>query len=136
MKHMKELKLTVVINKPVGAVFDFIINPKNTPKWIDFIVTEQTNEWPVKLGTVYRNQNKNGDWSEYEVTGFESGKSFLLSKKSDSLHVGYACKSIENNATELEYSLRKDTGELHPALTAEAIQAILEKLKETVENAA
>jgi hypothetical protein len=45
---MEELKQTVIINKPLGKVFAFTINPANTPKWVEPIVYEQTSEWPVK----------------------------------------------------------------------------------------
>ena len=68
---MKNNRLVVKINKPSSEVFAFYIDPENTPLWVDSIIAEQTNEWPIKIGTVYRNQNKFGEWSEYTVTNLK-----------------------------------------------------------------
>ncbi len=131
---MKSLTQTIQINKPIGQVFTFTLNPENTPKWVEPIVTEQTNEWPVKLGTIYRNQRKNGEWSEYEVTAFDPGKTFVMSQRNDSFHVGYAFTPVDNGAaTELKYRIWKDEGELPVSLTIDTLQGILDKLKQVVE---
>jgi len=128
IRSMKNLTLTIKINKPVKDVFDFTINPENTPKWIDFIITEQTNEWPPKVGTIYRNQNAAGEWRELEMTAFEPNKEFIMSSK-DGFHVRYMVIPVDENITELEYSERVDSGELKNSLTMEA----LEKLKQIIE---
>ena len=49
---MKNNRLVVKINKPSSEVFAFYIDPENTPLWVDSIIAEQTNEWPIKIGTV------------------------------------------------------------------------------------
>ncbi len=126
---MKDLRLTVTINKPAHEVFAFTTDPTNTPKWIDAIVVEETNEWPAKLRTTYRNQNTAGVWREFVMTSFEPGKSFTLTSK-DGYHVRYTCNPLDAHTTQLEYYEWMDEGELHDVLTA----AVLEKLKRTIET--
>lgn len=131
---MKDLKLTITINKPAKEVFAFTINPENTPKYVDSIVSEQTNERPVKLGTIYRNQHKNGEWPEYEMTAFDPNKMFVMSQKNDSFNVGYTFASMDSGATtKLEYRIWKDEGELPNSLTANVLKGILDRLKEVIE---
>lgn len=128
---MKDLKLTVTINKPAKVIFEFTLNPKNTPKWIDFIIEEETNEWPAKLGTIYRNRgDASGKWSEFEITEYEPFKSFTLSKKDGSYHVRYLFTPITPDRTELDYFEWTGKGDLDVPFTIEPLQKLQRILEE------
>ena len=127
---MKDNKLTIKIKKPLAKTFAFPLDPKNTPLWIDSIVEEKTNEWPVKVGSIYRNKNKKGRWSEYALVALEKNKMFELVSKDKNYHVRYTCKPINDNTTELEYYEWVERGALEKPFTID----ILEKLKFVIEN--
>lgn len=122
---MNSLRLSVVINKPRQEIFDYVLDPKNTSKWISFIDEEATNEWPPKLGTIYKN-----GWGELELTEYRDGESFVMSSLTKPYHVRYALKELGRNQTEFEYYEWCDKGELDEPFGREH----LEKLKTILEN--
>ena len=124
---MQENKITIIINKPIEEVFEFTTNPKNTPLWISFIEEEITEEFPPKIGTIYR--NRRGDsWNESKVIEYEPNKLFKL--ENDTFSVRYNYKKITNNSTELVYLESVKQGILAKPFTKE----VLQKLKEIIES--
>lgn len=127
---MQDLTLKIVINKPAKNVYEYYINPKNTPLWVESFVQEKTSEWPIKIGTHYINQSKNGSWGDYTVTALKENELFEFVSKDKNYHVRYTHKTLENNSSELTYYEWVDHGELEDPFPIEALQ----KLKECVEN--
>lgn len=109
---MKTNRISVQIIKSLPDLFKFTIDPKNTPSWIESITSEQTSEWPPKIGTVYKNQDNSGVWYEYEVTNFEENKIFELISKDTNFHVRYTCRKINEVISELEYLEWVDEGKI------------------------
>lgn len=127
---MLDNKLTIKINKPIAEVFGFTITPPNSTRWIPSIISEETNEWPIKSGTVYKLQNKNGEYFEIIVATVEENEMVEWVAKDRRYHCRYIYKSLGKNITELEYYEWVDRGELNEPFTIE----ILEKLKEILEK--
>lgn len=126
---MKEKRLIIQIRRSPENIIAFCLNPQNTPKWVSSFVEEQTNEWPTKIGTIYRNQNKNGVWSEYKVIALQNDM-FEFVSTSSTYHVRYTLRSITPDTTELEYFEWMEEGELEHPFTLD----ILQKLKKALES--
>jgi len=127
---MKENKIVVEIDKPAAEVYAFYINPLNTPKWIDSIKVEKTSEWPIRIGTIYRNQDINGAEMEYRVTDLKENELFELTSKDGGYHVRYMHKALGDGKSELEYYEWVEKGEIEKPFTKD----ILLKLKQMVEK--
>lgn len=125
---MKKNMQRIVINRPVGLVFEFSTNPENTGKWFDGIAEERTNEWPPGIGTIYENRGANSDgWNRYRVSNYELDKVFELSNGNFS--VRYEYRALDAGTTEMTYAEWVENGEL-PDITS---SAPFEKLKELLE---
>jgi len=127
---VNENRLTIRINKPAHEVFTFAITPPNSTRWISSVVKEETNEWPVRIGTIYKLQDKNGKLSEVVVTAIKENKFVEWVSKDQVYHCRYTFKSINKNTSELEYYEWVDKGELEEPFTLD----VLKKLKSVVES--
>ena len=129
---MKDNRLTVKINKSSDVVFAYYTNPKNTPLWWDAVTVEKTSEWPIKIGTIYKSQDKEtGNWNEFIVTDLKENEIFELTSKDGKYHVRYTHKPINNSSMELEYYEWVDNGELEELFTIEnltLLKSAIEKL--------
>lgn len=127
---MQHNKLTIEINRNVSSVFDFTIDPANTPTWISHLVVEETNEFPTKLGTIYRNHDGSGIWDEYIVVEFEKNKIFTLRSKDNNYSVRYTYTDLGENKSSMEYYEWVESGELSNPFQ----QDVLEELKSILET--
>lgn len=127
---MRENKLTIQIDKPINKVFAFVINPNNTHKWVDSIVFEQTNEWPVKVGTIYKNKGTNNILSKYILIEYKENDMFVMKNNNNNYYVKYTLRSINNRVTELEYYEWVKSGNLENPFTYD----VLKKLKSILER--
>lgn len=127
LSNMQENRITIIIDKPIEKVFEFTTNPENTHLWVPFIEEEIAEEFPPKIGTVYKNRRGNSR-NISKVTEYETNKVFKLENKTFS--VRYIFKKINKESTELIYIESVKKGELAKPFTKE----VLQKLKLTVEN--
>ncbi len=123
-------KISILINVSLSKVFEFTINPNNTHLWIDSVVEEKIDKFPIKLGTEYKNVNQKGEWTEYIVVKFETDKIFELKEKEGDYSVRYEYKEISPKETELTYFEWVEKGELKNLF----LISTLEKLKEVLES--
>jgi|GEM_PF-5165573 len=127
---IRDLKLTVTIHRPAADIFDYLLDPANTPKWISDVASQEADELPPKLGTQYKNQDPDGVWTEYEIIGLEPPHHFTCAEVGGPRRVKYTFTPAETDtATELEYHEWVENGELQHPFPPEALQ----KLKELLE---
>jgi uncharacterized membrane protein len=126
---VKDVKRTITINKPIDEVFTFAITPPNSSRWIPGVVDEKTNEWPMKVGTVYSLRNESGQRTDVIVTAIEQNQFVEWASSDGRYHCKYTFRAKPDNITEFEYHEWMDDGELEEPFTVEA----LEKLKEVIE---
>jgi len=130
MSGMRENRISIEINRPVSEVFSFTIDPRNTSKWAGGIKHEETNEWPVKVGSIYRNIDASDEVSEYTLVALEENKIFELFLKDKGYHVRYTYIPISENKSHMEYFEWVDAGVLDNPFTLE----IMENLKKLLEK--
>lgn len=128
---MTENRIKILIKKPIEIVFEFTINPKNTSEWISHIAEEITSEYPIKVGTIYKNHAIGSDIRDsYTVIEYEESKIFHLYDENSGYHVCYIYNSISDNQTELEYFEWMNNWDLQSPFD----HIHLEKLKEILER--
>jgi len=75
---MLKVEHSIVINKPVEQVWNFLTEFRNTPKWdIGVLETKQISEGPAGLGTTFQNIGPflgRNSVREYKVTEYEPNK--------------------------------------------------------------
>ena len=126
---MKENKISIELNRPVSEVFEFVLNPKNTPLWIDNIIYEETDEFPARLGTKYKNKNRKGELAEYEIVQFDFNKSFTMKQLNSVYFVKYSLNTISKNKTKLTYFEWVEEGEIDIPFSITVLEKLKNRLK-------
>lgn len=120
-------KLTVLINKPLTDVFAFSVTPPKAKLWVPGITNETTNEWPLKVGTVYTEHKADNTSFKIIVTDYKENEYIEWKTEDGNYHVRYTFTAIDSNTTQLDYV---ETGDVSEPFT----QEVLEKLKTAVES--
>ena len=128
-----KLQMSVYIDAPIDKVWDFTLNPENTPKYFSSIKEEVFSELPAKLGTVIKNRGDDvNDWQSVKITEFDEKKTFVLSETGGKFGVRYLFAK-EGNGTQFTYEeWNEDGSELDSPPTI----AVLESLKRELEGVA
>jgi hypothetical protein len=122
--------LSVEINKPVAEIFNFCLNPENTPLWVDSITYEEIDTPTPVLGTHYKNQSKGGAWNEYEVVEFIPNTLFTFKQVNGLYSVRYDFDELSNGASKLTYTEWVTEGEIENPFDMIPLQ----KLKTIIES--
>ena len=128
--HMKSNKLVIRINRPVHDVFLFTITPPNSARWIPNIIKEETNEWPVRVGTVYTLQTKSGAVSKVAIDDVRDDERVEWVSPDRNYHCRYMFQNAGKNMTELRYHEWVNEGQLEEPFN----ERTLGTLKSVLEN--
>jgi uncharacterized protein YndB with AHSA1/START domain len=90
---MKKNKVSVVINKPVSEVFEFTTNLQKTHLWVPSVKEEIAEEYPPKVGTIYKNRDDNNEWRVFKVVEFKPNESFIMTEGKGNFSVKYTYKN-------------------------------------------
>lgn len=127
---MQNNVLSIVIRKPLLEIFNYTLNPENTPLWVDSIAHEEIDAPVPQLGTHYRNQSIGGQWNEYEVTEFVPEKTFTFTQLDSSYRVRYDFDIVSDGMAKLTYTEWMEVGDLESPFDI----LPLEKLKSLLES--
>lgn len=109
---MQHNELSIEIRKLPFEVFNYTLNPDNTPLWVDGIVCEEKDTPTPQLGTRYRNKSQSGQWNEYEVVDFIPPKTFTFKQLNSMYMVRYSFEALSGDRTKLTYAEWMESGEL------------------------
>ena len=124
----------IIINFPIEEVYEFITNPKNTPKWMYFVAKEKTNEWPRKLGTIYYDEMIDGTKYKNRVIEYVENELFTIQDADGSYHDRYRLKKLGPNKTELEHTEWTTVGEIDFPSEIDDFKRIEDVMKEMLKK--
>ena len=128
-RHMKEKKLVIQIHRTQKDIIEFLLDPKNSHTWIPSIESEETNEWPVKVGTIFTEHNVGGGRSAYRIGALQDDMIEFVSTTIP-YHARYTFLPVSPDTTELEYFEWIEEAEIPEPFTLD----ILRKLRSVLET--
>jgi len=123
---MKVKEIRIIINASCDEIFEFTVEPTNTPKWIEGAGEETIDTKQILIGTKYSN-----DIGTWEVTDYDKDVFFELTNKETGYSCSYSYRRIDDNTTELTYFESMEDGS---ELTEPMKEEHFEKLKILLEN--
>lgn len=123
---MKTNEIRITIASPQETVFEFTLEPKNTPLWVGSAGIETVDTQQIRLGTIYSNNS-----SQSEVTDYSRDKFIELSNKKTGYTASYSYRKIDAYITELIFFENMKDGS---NLVQPMEQKSFEKLKELLEK--
>jgi hypothetical protein len=126
----KTNRRSILIQRPIADVFEYVINPENTHLWIDSVKKEAIAEDPVKMGGLYIRTDKQLIVRSYRITKFKENEVIEKQVSSPFIHIiRYTFTSISENETRFGY-FEKFTKDRHIPIKL----APLIRLKELLEH--
>jgi uncharacterized protein YndB with AHSA1/START domain len=139
---MIEFENTIIINRPIGKVFEFVADPKNFPRWNYYVLSvSKLSDGPIGIGTVYHQVRKT-DQQDFRITEFERNRRMALKTSPHStpqLEMRITFQE-QGRATHLRDMWKLDTGLPGPLewlgarRVGAAVAENLAKLKELLEE--
>lgn len=123
---MKSNEIRVTINAPREKVFEYTLEPKNTPEWVEGAIEMQTDTEQIGIGTKYSNE-----YLTREVTDYEKNLFLELTDLDGNYSCSYSFRKIDEENTELIFfESCTDGSELEFSIE----KRFFEKLKEILEK--
>lgn len=119
-------EIRVRINAPREKVFEYTLEPKNTPEWVEDAVEMQTSTEQIGIGTIYSNE-----YIGREVTDYEKNVFLELADMDGNYSCSYSFRKIDEENTELIFFESSNDG-LELEFPIE--KRFFEKLKEILEE--
>ena len=110
---MATIEVSVVIDRTVEEVFDFVANPENESQWNPGIAHEITSEGPLGVGTTGRTVSRflgQTFESTWEVTEYEVNRKKTVKSTSGFPFEGVEVYESVNGGTRLTLTARSELG--------------------------
>jgi len=122
---MQTNEIRIAINVPVQEVFEYTLDPKNTPQWVPDCIEMHTDTEQIGVGTKYINEHV-----AREVTDYAQNQ-FLELSDVDGVYVcSYSFRKIDEGSTELIFfELNEDGSKLEPPMEERFFQNLKKVLE-------